>query len=424
MVSVMAQAVMTWGIAGLATSAVVLRPFGWPEAVWAVAGAVALLVLGLLPLSEAWLSVLKGNDIYLFLIGMMLLAELAREEGLFDWLAGTATEYSRGSPSRLFALIYSVGIIVTVFLSNDATAVVLTPAVYAATRVAKVDNPMPYLLICAFIANAASFVLPISNPANLVVFAGGHMPPLVQWLQIFALPSLLAIVATFVALWTTQSTIISSDTIAMKVCHPALSHSAKIAGIGIVATALVLLLASSRGLDLGLPTFISGVFTAGLILLINRRNPMGLIKGISWSILPLVAGLFVLVGALKWTGVIEALSNALEQAAAWSPARAAAGSGTVIALVSNLVNNLPAALVAGSAVHDAGVSKDIAASALIGVDLGPNLSVTGSLATILWLSALRREGLDLSAWKFVKIGLVVMPPALALAICSLLMVGP
>ena len=87
-------------------------------------------------------------------------------------------------------------------LSNDATAVVLTPAVYAATRAAKVE-PLPYLFICAFIANAASFVLPISNPANLVVF-GAQMPPLSEWLRYFALPSVVAIVATYVALRLTQ----------------------------------------------------------------------------------------------------------------------------------------------------------------------------------------------------------------------------
>src|SRR5258708_35761616 len=102
---------------------------------------------------------------------MMLLAELARQEGLFDWLAALAVEHARGSPQRLFALVYAVGTIVTVFLSNDATAVVLTPAVYAATRAAGAA-PLPYLFACAVIANAASFPLPISNPAKLRIFDG------------------------------------------------------------------------------------------------------------------------------------------------------------------------------------------------------------------------------------------------------------
>src|SRR6201999_3937138 len=106
---------------------------------------------------------------YLFLIGMMVLAELARHEGLFDWLAALAVKLSGGSPSPLFVLIFVVGTGVAIFLSNDATAVVLTPAVYAAAARAKA-KPLPYLFICAFIANAASFVLPISNPANLVVY--------------------------------------------------------------------------------------------------------------------------------------------------------------------------------------------------------------------------------------------------------------
>lgn len=417
-------ATLTWSIAALATAGVIFRPLRWPEAVWAVAGAALIVGLGLLPVTEAWSSVLKGNDVYFFLIGMMLLSELARKEGLFDWLAAIATEQARGSSTRLFTLIYGIGILVTVFLSNDATAVVLTPAVYAATRVAKVKNPTPYLLICAFIANAASFVLPISNPANLVVFAGDHMPPLGEWLRIFLLPSLLAIMATFVALWFTQRKTLLSDTVAREIERPQLSHSAKIAGGGISATALVLLVASSLGLDLGLPTLVSGAITAALVLLINRESPYPLLREISWSVLPLVAGLFVLVGALSWTGVIATLSGLLQQAAAQAPTAAAAGAGVIVAAASNLMNNLPAGLIAGNAVNEAGVSRTIAASVLIGVDLGPNLSVTGSLATILWLTALRREGLTLSAWEFMKVGLVVMPPALVLAIGGLLIIGP
>src|SRR5882724_11260402 len=177
------NASVTWGVAALATSGVIIRPWRLPEGVWAVLGAVTLVALGLLPWSDALKGVLKGLDVYLFLIGMMLLAELARREGLFNWLATVAVNHARGSPQRLFTLIYIVGVLVTVFLSNDATAVVLTPAVYAAARAAGAE-PLPYLFICAFVANAASFVLPISNPANLVVF-GSQMPPLGSWLAQF-----------------------------------------------------------------------------------------------------------------------------------------------------------------------------------------------------------------------------------------------
>ena len=163
----------TWGIAALATFGVIVRPWNLPEFIWAVAGAALLVLLGLLPWPDALAAAGKGTDVYFFLIGMMLLAEVARKEGLFDWLAAQAVRRSQGSAKRLFLIVYVVGTVVTILLSNDATAVVLTPAVYAATRAAKVE-PLPYLFICAFIANAASFVLPISNPANLVVFGTAH----------------------------------------------------------------------------------------------------------------------------------------------------------------------------------------------------------------------------------------------------------
>ena len=196
--AITASQAATWSIAAFATSGVILRPWGLPEAIWAVAGATALVLSALLPWQDALAAVSRGTDVYLFLTGMMLLAEVARREGLFDWLAVHATEAAKGSPARLFGLIYVVGIIVTAFLSNDATAVVLTPAVYAAAKAAKA-KPLPYLVVCAFIANAASFVLPISNPANLVLY-GNHIPALWPWLKQFALPSILSIAATYAVL--------------------------------------------------------------------------------------------------------------------------------------------------------------------------------------------------------------------------------
>jgi len=409
-----------WLIAALTICGIVIRPWGLPEAVWAVTGA-ALLVLGsLLSLHEAWTAVARGADVYLFLAGMMLLAELARTEGLFDWVAALAVRWARGSPRRLFALVYAVGVVITALLSNDATAVVLTPAVYAAARQARTE-PLPYLLICAFIANAASFILPISNPANLVVF-GSHLPRLPLWLTSFLLPSIAAIAVTFAVLRATQRRALRQP-FTTTVVLPPLTSGARLVALAIPLTAVVLLWASSAGLELGLPTFAAGALTTLLVLLIEPHSPWRIVKGVSWGVIPLVARLFVLVAGLGRTGLLAALRGALQQLTLHSGQAAALAAGAGTAAVSNVVNNLPVALIAGSIGVGAGVSSQLKDAMLVGVDLGPNLSVTGSLATILWLIALRREKISVSSWRFLKLGTVVMLPALILSLGAMLLIS-
>jgi arsenical pump membrane protein len=156
------------------------------------------------------------------------------------------------------------------------------------------------------------------------------------------------------------------------------------------------------------------------VLVRERKNPWRTIKDISWGVLPLVAGLFVMVEALDRIGLIAAIGAFLRQEAALSETRAAWGAGVTVAFASNLMNNLPAGLVAAGAVRSAEAADSVKRAVLIGVDLGPNLSVTGSLATILWLTALRREGLTVTTWTFLKLGVFVMPPALLLAIVAAL----
>ena len=409
--------IFIWLIAVLAITGVIIRPFKIAEAVWAVSGAILLLVFGLLPPADGWAGVAKGTDVYLFLTGMMLLAESAREEKLFDWLAAHAAKLAKGSSSWLFLLIYGVGVVVTTFLSNDATAVVLTPAVAAAVKAAKVEKPLPYLFICAFIANAASFVLPISNPANLVIY-GTHMPPLLQWLPQYILPSIFSIVATFFVLRFTQRKSLRQS-IAIDIPVPELSKGGKTALFGILATAIVLLTASAFNIELGLPTAITGILTAVIVILRAHKNPLLILKGVSWSVLPLVAGLFVIVEALNTTGLTQTLTRLLNNSTDYSVAGTTWSSSFVVALSCNLMNNLPAGLRAGNVVQASHVPDMIKSAILIGIDLGPNLSVTGSLATILWLVALRREKINVSAWQFLKLGAVVMTIALVFAIAAL-----
>jgi arsenical pump membrane protein len=401
--------VLVWIISLASILCMLLRPRKIGEAWWVCGGAALLVVTGLLPFKVAGHAVFEGLDVYLFLTGMMVLAEVAREEGVFDWAAGVAASHARRSSARLFLLVYGVGVVVTALLSNDATAVVLTPAVLATVRKARVE-PKPYLLACALVANAASFVFPISNPANLVIFGRG-IPALLGWLKIFLVPSLTSIAVTFLCLrWLARRDLaqgIESDQ------EPApLTTEGRLALAGLLMGAAVLIVSSALGLPLGAPTCGAAVVALGVVATRNRRLVPRVARGIAWSVLPLVAGLFVIVEALQRNGLLHVGVDGLESLARQPGWLASSASAFTVALASNGMNNLPVGLMAGSAVRHAHLPGMMGHAVLLGVDLGPNLSVTGSLATILWLIALRREGVEISAWEFLKVGLVAMPLAL------------
>jgi len=410
---------LIWTISALSIAFMLLRPFKLPEVVWVGAGALLLCALKLIPIKLAGNAVAEGLDVYLFLTGMMLLSELARDHGVFDWMANIAVKRANGSSRRLFTLIYLVGTIVTIFMSNDATAVVLTPAVLTAVRRAKA-RPMPYLLACALIANAASFVLPISNPANLVVFYS-NMPPLARWLAMFTLPSIASILMTYILLrWLSRSDLDPACTgSAVDLRLSSVGHTCL---YGIIVTAAVLIVASALNLDLGLPTCVAALIVAIVATLQSRSNPIRLIREVSWSVLPLVAALFVIVEAVNTAGATQMLRGSLERMMQLPRPQAAFSVGTTVAFGTDLFNNLPLGLITGSTLRTIPFQAMFAKVVLIAIDLGPNLSITGSLATILWLIAIRREGMHVSAWQFFRIGMLIMPISLLFAIAAALLI--
>ena len=386
-----------------------VRPRNIPEVYWISGGVLSLLLLRLISLPLAGRALLKAVDVSLFLIGMMLLSELAREHGLFDWLSAIAVRNARGSCVRLFTLVYIAGTVVTVFMSNDATAVVLTPAILTAVRKARVQ-PLPYLFVCALIANAASFVLPISNPANLVVFHNA-MPPLGKWLMAFGVPSVLSILTTYVVMrWLFREEL--RATVGNDVELQTLNGNGKLvlASLGVMVG--VLLAASTLGKNLGLPTCLVAMVITAVVCMKEKSNPQPLLREISWETLALVGGLFILVDAMESIGAMRYTQQWLAWTQHMGNGAGQLITGFAVGIANNLVNNLPLGLIAGSTLQSAHATGPIAQAVMIGVDLGPNLSITGSLATILWLIALRKEKLDVTFWDFLKIGAVAMPIAL------------
>ena len=262
-------------------------------------------------------------------------------------------------------------------------------------------------------ASLRRFVLPISNPANLVLF-GDRLPPLLPWLRTFLLPAGAAILATYLAVralfWSELRGRIPQVPREFR-----LSNAGKLTLLGIIGTAGTLLFCSVLGKPLGAPTLIAALAATLFVTLCDRQAPWAVGRRVAWGVLPLVAGLFVIVEALDLTGGLRLVRHVLEKLSEYPPVPANLATAFGFATVSNLINNLPVGLIGAAALRASAASGHLANAMLIGIDLGPNISVTGSLATILWLIALRRENLHVSTWTFLKAGLIVTPGALLLA---------
>lgn len=395
---------------------ILFRPWRVPEWLWAVAGAVAMVALRVCSPLSAWNAVAGGLDVYLFLVGIMLLASLADRHGIFAWLAKAALRSSKGSRTRLFATLYGVGVGVTALLSNDTAAVVLTPAVIAV--LARTNAPkMPYLYACAFVASAGSFLLPIGNPANLVVF-DGRLPPLGAWLSFFAPAAVAAVLVTFLMLRLLLRTDLRGDFTLVGV-DPHLTPAGRIAAWAIALAAAALVTVNALGGPIGFTAAVAGAAAVVVAALRDPAGPLNVARRTSWAVLPLVAGLFVVISALGGGGWLTPASRGLTWLAALPGPTGHLAVAGATALAANVFNNLPVALFVRSAVDTTSISSGLLHAVLVAVDLGPTLLVTGSLATLLWLITLRREGFSVTPWQFLRLGLGVTIPAL---ICAVLLV--
>ena len=404
---------------------VIARPKRLTEATAALLGAGAMVLLGLVSPSGVVSDVVGHWNVLLFFVGLTGAAAVAERSGLFEALAGTSARVSAGSPRRLLAAVVAAGAVAAALLSNDAAALVLTPVVYV--LVARFGlSPLPYVLACTFVADAASIALPVSNPVNVIVSdrLGVNAASLVPVLVPAAVASVVALLGCLFVIYRHQLPARSpltpaSDSWASWTDVP----RRLLVAFGVAVAAFAI--ASAINVPLG-PTMVA-VWLLLLVVEWTSRRPKRPFDGIGWSLLVFVASMGILVDGLSSTGITAWFAQVVLGQVRDSPAAVMVVTAFAAAIGSTLVNTLPAAFVFADAVHGAGLSAASAHAAaigtIIGADLGPNLTPVGSVATLLWFVLLRQRGLEVTTWSYIRIGLIVTPVTILAALGVALLLG-
>ncbi len=404
---------MVLAVAAVATVLLAVRPWRVPGWVWPVSGALLVVLLGYEPAVAAADAIGRQWNVLLFILGLMGLSAAAQASGAFQWIADFVLDRARGSRRRLFILLFLACALVTVLLSNDATAIALTPVVYGAVSRCAGGQVKPFLFGCIFAANTASFGLPFSNPANVLILPHARLLPYVWHLgppQVAAIGINLAI---FLFYFREQ---LCGGFPLVHATLPSGRTARTLVALAAVGAAYVIALMVRWPLG---PVAVLG---ATLTLTAAACTPLAAARSISWKTLVLLAGLFVLLDAVARAGFVEWMVTELDRALRYGIFAGAAVAATGAALLSNVFNNLPIAVAAAYIVAHV-TSERIAYPLIVGVDIGPNLTTAGSLATILWLAIVRNYGVRIGLAEYARVGALVVPATIGVSVLWLWILG-
>ena len=403
-------------VVAIAVTAMVLlavRPGRVPGWVWPVSGAVLVVLLGYEPIDAAAGAIARQWNVLLFILGLMGISAAAEESGAFAWIADLVLHHARGSRNRLFVLLFLACALVTVLLSNDATAIALTPIVYRAVFQRVAEDVKPFLFGCVFAANTGSFGLPFSNPTNVLILPHARLLPYLWHLgppQVAAIGINLAIFLFFFrSELRGRFPLVDSTAPARRTTRTLYA----LAGVG-AAYVIALLL----GWPLGPVAFLGALVS----LLVAGCAALPAARRISWKTLGLLAGLFVLFDALTRGGLVQWTLTELDRTLRYGSLAATGIAALGAVALSNLFNNLPVAVAASYIVAHVS-SEQIAYPLIVGVDVGPNLTITGSLAGILWLAIVRSYGVRVSLVEYMRLGAFVVSATIAVSVLWLWILG-
>jgi arsenical pump membrane protein len=403
----LAEALAAVLLAAVIASAVVQSRW-LPEAAIALGAALLLVVTGVISWDAASDEAGELAPTLGFLAAMLVLADLCERDGLFAAAGAAMARAARGEPVRLLAVVFGLASVTTAVLSLDTTVVLLTPVVFATAATLRL-RPRPHVLACVHLANSASLLLPVSNLSNLLALRATGLS-FTRFGALMLLPWLAAIATEWVLLRRALAADLSGHGRgAAAEERPAKPPSWHVIAV-LAATLAGFVAAGPLGIDLAWVAAAGAVALAVPALAYRRTDPRRLIQAAGLPFLAFVLGLGVVVRAVADHGLGDVTSSLVPDTATLPGLLATA---VVAAVLANLLNNLPAILLLLPAAAAGGPAMVLAA--LIGVNVGPNLTYVGSLATLLWRRSLARHGSDPDLGEFVRLGALTVPPALILA---------
>jgi len=388
----------------------VIRPWGWVESVVAVPAAAIVLATGAISLEHAWEEVVRIGPVIGFLAAILVLAQLCDVEGLFRASGGWMARLSGPHPRSLLASVFVVASIITAVLSLDATVVLLTPVVFVTATHLGVRQK-PHVYACTHLSNSGSLLLPVSNLTNLLAFAASGLT-LTRFAALMALPWVAAIAGEYVVF----RRFFAADLNAPRLTQPQRAKT-EVPVLALAVLALTLAgfaLASMLGVS---PSWaaLAGVVILGVPALIQGRTTFTAVrKAAAVPFLLFVVALTIVVRAVVDNGLGDLIGVAIPHGHSLPALLGIAALGAVLA---NLINNLPATLVLLPLIVASGPGAVLAL--LIGVNVGPNLTYTGSLATMLWRRTIRERGVHVDLGEFTRLGLLTVPITLVVAVVAL-----
>ncbi|MGH3086425.1 MAG: arsenic transporter [Rubrobacteraceae bacterium] len=400
---------------------VLIRPKDIGEAWWAVLGGAAVLALGLVSLGEVLRILDETHDALFLLLGMMALSAAADRAGFFDWAASLAARAGGGDVGRLYVMVFLVGTVVTAALSLDATAIVLTPIIYGMVVRLRL-RPLPFVFACTYTANTASLFLPVSNLTNLLAYNALDIG-FIEFGMIMFIPATFAVAANLLVFLVLFRGDLIGGYEADHFYEAENKRFFRLAAWGVGGMLVAFFAAPIFGVPIGLAALVGGAVVVLMARFYGWLSFKEVSDEISWGLFALVIGLFIVVRAAEDAGLNAAIGNALSLAGAGDGFFQILAVAVGSALGSNLVNNVPMTVMAINGAEplvssgEAGLA--VVYAALLGTNIGPNLTIVGSLATLIWLSIVRDRGMEIGAKDYLKIGAVATPVILLVAVFGL-----
>lgn len=406
---------------------IIWQPKGLQIGTTAVIGAIVALLVGVVSFTDVVTVTSIVWDATLAFIGIILLSMVLDEIGFFEYAAIKMAKLSGGSGNKMFVYILLLGALVSAFFANDGAALILTPILLAKMKYLKM-KPLPifaFLMAGGFIGDSASNPLVISNLTNIVTAGYFHIG-FVEYMQNMFLPNILSILASIAVLW-----VYFRKDIPLQVDVASLPEaSSVIKNETMFKLSWFFLAFLMAGYFIGdyysLPVSVFALGGALVFLAIanyhKATKPWMTIKAAPWQVVWFSIGLYIVVYGLKNAGLTEIVASWIAYLITQGEFVAVVGTGFLSAFISSVMNNMPTIMIMDIAIDEVGYigNEALVYANILGANLGPKMTPIGSLATLLWLHVLAQKGVKIGWGEYMKVGLVITPPVLFVALLGLI----